>query len=192
MPDIKISDLSFSYGKRKVLSDLSLSFSGTGIYTLTGPSGSGKTTLLRLLLGLERPARGSVTLSEPPAAAFQEYRLFPQLTAEENVALTAPDPKASLADAHSALLSLGFSEQDCRLYPSQLSGGMKQRVSLARALFADSRILLLDEPSKELDAPLRELLYEALRSRAKDSLILLTTHRTEETEILNAKNVTVS
>ena len=191
MPEIKLQNVDFSYGSRQIFRDFSLSLCGNGIYTVIGPSGSGKTTLFRLLLGLAKPNAGEITLSEPPAAVFQEYRLFPWLTAAENVAVIRDKHAAHLEGARHLLSELGFSERDALLYPSELSGGMKQRVSIARALFSDAAILLLDEPTKELDESLRQRLYAILTERARSSLILLSTHRTEETEILGAKTIAI-
>ena len=191
MPDIRIENLDFSYGDRRIFDGLTLTISGGGIYTLIGPSGSGKTTLFRLLLGLAKPRSGRVSLSDPPAAVFQEYRLFPHLSAAENVAVICEHPKERLPQAKSLLKELGFSEKDTDLLPSELSGGMKQRVSIARALFSDAKILLLDEPTKELDLSLRAILYRILTERAETSLILLSTHRTEESEILGAQTIAI-
>ena len=189
MPELLVQNLDFSYADRIIFSDFSLSLSGVGIYTLIGPSGSGKTTLLRLLLGLNKARRGLISLSDAPASVFQEYRLFPHLSAAENVAIIKNDPKAHLVKARRLLNDLGLNDDDTELLPSALSGGMKQRVSIARALFSDAKILLLDEPTKELDASLRARIYELLRERAKDTLIILSTHRAEETEILGAKTI---
>lgn len=187
MPEIQVKNLVFSYPDRVIFKDLSLSLSGNGIYTLIGPSGSGKTTLFRLLLDLTKQADGGISLSEPAAAVFQEYRLFPHLTAAENVAVIRERIRESLPDAKALLCRLGFTDEDTELLPCELSGGMKQRVSIARALFSDSKILILDEPTKELDEALREVLYGLLKERAESSLILLSTHRTEETARLGAK-----
>ncbi len=196
MPRIAVENLNFSYGKRRIFADYSIVIPDAGIYTLTGPSGCGKTTLLRLLLGLLRPQSGSILVSEPPAAAFQEYRLFPHLSAAENVAVIRESTKSNkreiLKNARALLLSFGFTEDETYALPDALSGGMKQRVSLARALYSESRILLLDEPSKELDAELRESLYEKLTERARSSIILLSTHRTEEIERLSAHSLSLS
>lgn len=191
MPEIQIDSLDFSYPDKQVFRDFSLSLSGCGIYTLIGASGSGKTTLFRLLLGLEKPSAGKITVSGFPAAVFQEYRLFPHLTAAANVSILRDKPKEGLADARRLLRLLGFTDTDTELYPKELSGGMKQRVSIARALFSDAEILLLDEPTKELDEALRTTLYGILTERAKSSLILLSTHRTEETELLGAKPIRI-
>lgn len=190
MPEIKITDLRFGYEKKEIFRGLSLDLKGPGIFTLTGPSGCGKTTLLRLICGLERPLAGAISLSHRPSVAFQEHRLFPELTAAENVALISRED-GRLAEARTLLCAFGLSSDESELLPSELSGGMKQRVSLARAFFSDSPILIMDEPSKELDEDLRENLYRRILERGKSSLILFSTHRTEETALLQAQNITL-
>lgn len=179
MPELSLSSVSFSYPGKSVFHEFSLSLTGTGLITVSGPSGCGKTTLFRLLCRLEKPSSGTVTVSEHPSVAFQEYRLFPGLSAVQNVSLSRRE--TNLTEAGTILSSLGFPSNDFGSLPESLSGGMKQRVSLARALLSESRILLLDEPSKELDQKLRERLYSVLRERSKTSLILLSTHHPEET-----------
>ena len=195
MPTIIADKLNFSYGKNKIFNNYSLALSENGIYTLVGPSGCGKTTLLRLILGLLKPQSGSLLVSEPPAAAFQEYRLFPHLSAAENVSIVRTSNRDNkrdiLKNARDSLLSFGFTMEEACAPPSELSGGMKQRVSLARALFSESRILIFDEPSKELDAELRESLYEKLLQRAKNAIVLLSTHRTEEISRLGAHTISL-
>ncbi len=133
---------------------------------IVGPSGCGKSTLLRILCGLETPTEGAVewggsAAPNPPriGVAFQDHRLLPWLNIEQNVALTKlMKAKASAADIERAralckLVGLtGFEKRS----PAELSGGMKQRASVARALFTDPELLLLDEPFGALDALTRE------------------------------------
>ena len=92
MPEILVSTLSFSYGKKQIFNSFTYAFKGPGIFLLTGPSGCGKTTLLRLIAGLEKPSAGTLTVSDPCAFAFQEYRLFPVLSVLRNVTCVR-DPK---------------------------------------------------------------------------------------------------
>lgn len=112
--------------------------------------------------------------------AFQEHRLLPVLTALGNVTEALRplkiDKKEAEARAKDALLSLGFPEKDFKTRPAALSGGMRQRVSLARAFAVDRPILLLDEPEKELDAALRDRLYAAIETARKSRLVIITTH----------------
>lgn len=185
MAEIRMDSLSFSYGKKSVFNGLSLSFTGTGLFLLTGPSGCGKTTLLRLAAGLEKPTGGTLSVSDPCAFAFQEYRLFPSLSALRNVTCVR-DPKskeeAALNDAEALelLSSLGLTEDDARETPDALSGGMKQRVSLARALFSLHPIKLLDEVTKELDQKSVALVLSRIEKASSDSLILFSTHHPED------------
>ena len=172
-----IKNLSKAFDNKRIFDNFSYTFAESGIYVLVAPSGRGKTTLLRMIAGLDKAYTGEIN-SESVAYAFQEYRLFPVLNALGNVAnILWKRPTVEQIQATKNLLSFfGFSEADMQLYPNALSGGMKQRVSLCRALLADKKILLLDEPFKELDDALRERLRNILAEEAKKRLIILTAH----------------
>ena len=135
-----------------------------------------------MIAGLDSDYEGTITGGGMGAVsfAFQEHRLFPILTALGNVAEPLRAMGASRADAEDAakraLLAVGFPEGDLRTRPHALSGGMRQRVSIARAIAVPRPILLLDEPEKELDARLRETLYEVVLGEAQRRLVLLVTH----------------
>ena len=194
MADVLFSSLSFSYGKKTVFDGFSYAFRGPGIYLLTGRSGCGKTTLLRLIAGLEKPKSGTLTVSDACAFAFQEYRLFPTVTALQNVTCVRnPETKEEAArndaEALSLLGSLGLSPEDAACFPAALSGGMKQRVSLARALFSPHPIKLLDEVTKELDQASVSLVLEQIARISADSLILFSTHRPEDCDHLPTTRV---
>ena len=185
MPEIILSSLSFGYRNKPVFTDVSFSFQGPGVYLITGPSGCGKTTLLRLCAALEKPTSGTISVSDPVAFAFQEYRLFPGLSALENVTCVRnPETKEEAAnneaEARALLASLGLLSNEAESTPDALSGGMKQRVSLARALFSPHPIKLLDEVTKELDPTSIAQVLDAIRSAAKDALILFSTHHPED------------
>ena len=138
---LKIDNLSKSFGKKDIFKNFSYEFSSTGIYLITGDSGVGKTTLLRIISGLDKTFTGQISNGgiSNVSCVFQEYRLFPHLTAVENVMTAVNDEDESTLQKAKALLSeLAFSDEDMKLFPSELSGGMKQRVSLARALFLPS------------------------------------------------------
>jgi len=160
---------------------------------IVGASGCGKSTLLRLLIGLDREFQGEIRIDGAPidgiggerGIVFQEHRLFPWLTAEQNVELgLVNEPlsafgKASKVADYLQLVGLtGFE----RAYPHQLSGGMAQRVAIARGLVASPRILLLDEPFGALDALTRQQLQEELlRIRQRERITtVLVTHDVEE------------
>lgn len=194
MAAILFDSLSFSYGKKKVFDGLSLSFNGPGLFLVTGPSGCGKTTLLRLVAGLEKPTDGVLSISDPVSFAFQEYRLFPGLSALQNVTCVR-DPRSKVesaqndAEALALLISLGLSRDDARLTPDALSGGMKQRVSLARALFSPHPIKLLDEVTKELDRTSVDLVLSEIERVSADSLILFSTHHPEDCDGLPSTRI---
>ncbi|HPU59111.1 MAG TPA: ATP-binding cassette domain-containing protein, partial [Candidatus Avimonas sp.] len=144
---VSLIDVSYSYdGQKKVLDGFSFEFPEKGAVCLMGPSGCGKTTLLRILAGLERPQRGTVEgiSGKKPSYVFQENRLLPWLTAVENVAVAAAGENKH-SEAESLLKRMGLAGSEHK-YPKELSGGMKKRVSIARALAAKGDFLILDEP----------------------------------------------
>lgn len=181
---ISISKLSKSYGPHGnrvlALSDISLDVPSGEFHCLVGASGCGKSTLLNLIVGLERARTGTIEIRGRPTLMFQEAALFPWLTARGNVELAL-----RLAGAQSTtwrkeaerLLGLvrltGFEQK----LPHELSGGMRQRVSLARALAQRADILLMDEPFGSLDAMTRDLLHDELEqlwAEARQTVVFVT------------------
>ncbi len=185
-----VDKISKSYDKQKIFSEFSAEFENNGLYIITGPSGCGKTTLLRIVAGLDTDFEGAIYGGGigKCAVAFQEYRLFPAISAFENVyTATRGTESERTKKAMDSLLSVGFDSEDFEKLPSELSGGMKQRVSLARAIASDKPIILLDEPTKELDSALRERIYEELKKLSKSKLIIMITHLSEDIEKLSDK-----
>ena len=186
-----IKNLKKSFGDNCIFDGFSFSFPSVGIYVLVGKSGIGKTTLLRIISGLDTEFTGTIIGGgkKNVAVAFQEYRLFPTLTAIDNViyANHSKVTKKTWTEAYDMLSRLGFNKDEMLLFPHQLSGGMKQRVSLARALLRDRDILLLDEPTKELDAELASSVMDLILKEAKHRLVILVTHNESDIKRLNAQ-----
>ncbi len=189
-----------SFGRHVALAGASLSVGDGEFISILGPSGGGKTTLLRVLAGLSRPERGSVTLDgvdflglsaarRRVGFVFQHYALFPHMTVAQNVAfglqvrpVTSRPSPAEVRDRVMSLLSLTQIADLALRFPAQLSGGQRQRVAVARALAAEPRLLLLDEPFGALDSKVRRELRRELR-RIHDTTgvtTILVTHDQDE------------
>lgn len=165
------------FDSRVVLNNLSFTFGNTGLYALSGKSGAGKTTLLRILAGLESHDAGTVQIEGHVAVSFQEYRLLPNLSVLDNILLVlykkpSDQDRARALAMLERLSLLSYAHH----LPSELSGGMKQRVSLARAFLSDAPILLLDEPFKELDPTLCAEVLAIMRQEARSRLVIFTAH----------------
>ena len=182
---LKLTGISHYYGDHPVLRRQNLILQPGRRIARMGPSGCGKTTLLRIAMGLLKPTEGTVenTFSKT-TAVFQEPRLLPWRTALENVNLVLGDGKATLETAKNHLRQVRL-ENALNKYPRELSGGMQQRVSVARALAADGDLLVLDEPFKAMDEVLRDQVI-ALVNRT-DAAILLVTHDEEEAKALDCE-----
>ena len=182
---LKLLELTKKYGEKTVVDRLTHTFPASGAVALMGPSGCGKTTLLRLIAGLEKPDGGTVEKEGLRLSyAFQEPRLVPTLTCRENVMLVlekGQDP----AVADELLTAFELQEAACQ-FPAALSGGMRQRVSLARALAYDGDVLLLDEPFSALDEALKARVAAVIRERSKKALLLMVTHDEGDAALLGA------
>ena len=189
---LSIKDLTKRFGDKVVFSGFSYDFPKKGLYLLKGDSGVGKTTLLRIISGLDTAYLGTVSGGGTTnvSYAFQEYRLFPTLTAIENVMISSRDESASDFEcAKEYLYRLGFTAEDMKLYPSELSGGMKQRISLARAFFSKAKILLLDEPTKELDPTLSATVLAMITEEANKRLVIMVSHIEADEEKISATKI---
>lgn len=177
-------------GSRRVeaLRDITFTVAKSEFVSIVGPSGCGKTTCLRILAGLETFDSGEVTVAGVPvrgpernrATVFQSFNLFPWMTVSENIEFPlkvqgmGKEERAAVSQSYVELVGLQEFE---RHYPYQLSGGMQQRVGIARAFASGAEILLMDEPFGALDAQTREVLQDellAILQRDKKTVIFVT------------------
>ena len=200
-PQLICSHLTKRFGDTVVVNDLSFELQAGECLGVIGPNGAGKTTTLRMCLGLTAPDAGSITffdkLSMPDEALAIKARLGvvaqmdtldPDFTAEENLlvygryfGMKDADIKARIAP----LLEFGALTHKAKAKPGELSGGMKRRLSLARALINQPQMLMLDEPTTGLDPQARHLMWERLQMLMQEGKsILLTTHFMDEAERL--------
>jgi ABC-type nitrate/sulfonate/bicarbonate transport system ATPase subunit len=196
-PVLKFDHVGFKYDGRAIMRDVSFAVKTGELVALLGPSGCGKTTILNIVAGFLKPTEGVALLNDQEidgpgpdrGVVFQAAALFDWMTVAENIAFSlrcAGRPKSErrkVAEEMAALVGLSGSED---LYPYQLSGGMRQRVGLARALAAKPKMLLMDEPFSALDVQTREVLQEeVLRIRDRTGCtILFVTHSIDEAVFL--------
>ena len=157
-----IKSLNFSYQSEEVFKDLNLNFNSGILNLVSGPSGSGKTTLLNLIAGLEKPSSGLIMLDDDVQSSndkfiepenrnigfiFQDFALFPHLNIKQNIEFSGNRNEELL----NKLINKLSIANHLSKYPHELSGGQQQRVSIARALFSEPKILLIDEPISNQD-----------------------------------------
>ena len=184
---VRLSHVCKSYGANHVLRDVTLTLDAGSVTCLMAPSGSGKTTLFRVLLGLEPIDSGSVEglAAGEVSMMFQEDRLCETLTPVENVALVLPS-SARRDDVQRELERI--LPPDCMDRPAlQLSGGMRRRVSLARALAYPSRAIVLDEPFTGLDSATKRAVIDFVLDMREGRTLLVATHNKEDLELLGAR-----
>ena len=204
---LEIDQLTFSYGDKKVIQNLSLHLNQGEILAIQGPSGSGKTTLFKIIAGLETPQEGSIHIDSHCMVSqdgqcivpekrhvgliFQDYALFPHMTVFQNIAFGCHHmPKALLKPYVMSLLKEIELETYKDMYPHTLSGGQMQRVAIARSLASRPKILLMDEPFSNLDEPLKDTLIPNLKALFKrhQLTVIIATHHQRDIDLL-ASNV---
>lgn len=178
---IELNNVSFSYGKKKVLDGFSLIVPKGDRICLFGESGAGKTTILRLILGLEKADLGTVKCNGSFSAVFQEDRLLPFKTVKENITAFTNSNKIDII-----LNRLGIGEYS-NSYPSELSGGIARRAAIARALCIDADAYVFDEPFTGLDSANVALAAELINEITSEKTVILVTHSKSDAQMLNCK-----
>ena len=175
---ILIDHLTKRYGDKIVLDDFFMTVQEGEKLAIMGESGRGKTTLLRIIAGLEQSESGVLDgfSKEDVAYVFQEPRLFDSFSVLRNLTMVSMLPHKEAEKRARELLSCVGLATDAEKYPDQLSGGMKQRLSLARAFMVDRPILLLDEPFSALDQETKSSMIRFVKEYAKNKTVILVTH----------------
>jgi NitT/TauT family transport system ATP-binding protein len=205
MNEIDVNDVAFSYGGEVILKDLSFSVQQGDFLCILGESGCGKSTLMRLLAGLDFPQSGTVKTAGHPvqgpgldrSVVFQNYDLYPWLSTGANMVLTM---KQNFRDKSKGELRslieqsferVGLEKSVFDKYPNELSGGMRQRCALCRALALDSSIMLMDEPFGALDAitrnRLQNLIIDLWERETPRKTVVFVTHDVNEALYLATK-----
>lgn len=191
--NLEISNLNKSYAEESIFKNFSLQLSDDKINCIIGPSGCGKTTFLNILAGLIEYESGSFNgISKNDISyIFQEDRLIEWLTVKENLQITLKKyyKKSSLDDEIENLLDIVGIKSVEDKYPDELSGGMRQRVNIARAFGKTSKILLMDEPFKSLDYKLKYTIIDEFKNilNKNKRLVILVTHDLEEAVYFNGR-----
>ena len=182
--DIIIKDLYKSYGDKVVLDGLSATITKGKITCLMGQSGAGKTTLFNILMGFEKADKGVVeNLPHLKSAVFQENRLCESFSAFTNIRIANDNIDDKTIAEH--LAAVGLADAASQKVDT-LSGGMKRRVALVRAVIAAKDILFLDEPFKGLDEETKQDVMQYLVTHTKGTTVVMVTHDVEETRTLGA------
>lgn len=179
---IQINNLTKKYGDKVVFDAYSNTFDFDGILLLKGVSGLGKTTLMRIIAGLEKADKGKITnTAKSISFMFQEDRLIPFISVLKNLTAVCSEEKALHYLKHMGL------ENEKDNSPLSLSGGMRRRVALARALCFESELVILDEPFKGLDEELKSTICEIIKGESKKRDFIIISHDSQDAKILNAK-----
>ena len=181
---LELKNVCKSFENKPVLKNINMTVPDKGILCIKGPSGCGKTTLMRIITGLEAADSGEILCpcSIRQAVVFQEDRLLPWKTAEEKI--IAVGVKREVARRYLELTKLS---SDADKYPRQLSGGMRRRLSCARALAFGGDMYIFDEPLTGLDDELRTYMLELIRKETESKSVIMITHDSDAADILNAQ-----
>lgn len=188
MKMIQLYEVTKSFGENKVLDNFSAKFEDGAKYFISGHSGSGKTTLLNIIAGVCRFDSGSISVAEGTRFSyiFQDDRLIPFLSVGDNVRIV--DDGISKNSVLRLLSSVGLERDVYDLFPEELSGGMKKRAAIVRAVAFNGDVFLLDEPFGGLDSVSRQSAVNLLKNASSDKTVLLATHNSKEAEELFGEN----
>lgn len=179
----EMTDIVKSYGDKKVLDGVSIRAERGKPVCLFGPSGCGKTTLLNIAAGILKADSGTITKQgDRVSYVFQEDRLLPHSTARENIMLSARNKELAEKIIEAAEL-----EEFLDTYPDSMSGGMKKRTAIARAVAFDGDIFLLDEPFNGIDEKRKIKICECIKEAVKNKICIIVSHDRRDAELLDAE-----
>ena len=185
---MEISALSKRFGDKDVLVRFSASVETGGITAITGPSGCGKSTLLLILMGLLNADQGAVSgIPRRLGAVFQEDRLCESFDAVENVRIVLAKPDTAIITGHFA--RVGMRDEELRIPVSKLSGGMRRRVAIVRAMMAECEGIFLDEPFKGLDKMTRSAVIRYILEERRGRTLVYVSHEKAELEELGGARI---
>ena len=183
---IRVDNVSKSYGDKRVLNNVSCEFEDGKIYCIMGESGVGKTTLIRLIMGLEKPDEGYISSSKQFAAAFQEDRLLEDRDAVDNVMFVLKNGGSKSREQTEQYLSELLPEDRLHIRVDSLSGGMRRRVAVARAMLSDRNTIILDEPFTGLDDETKKTVINFIKKWQNNRTVIVVTHSDTDSEMLGA------
>ena len=208
MGAIQLKNVTKKFGDQMVIDDLNLSIEDGSFTVLVGPSGCGKSTTLRMITGLDEPTSGDIYIDGKKindltpgkrdiAMVFQNYALYPTMTVRENIEFGLENkkvPKEERKKKLKELLEMAQLTKYENYYIHEISGGMKQRVALLRALACDPKVLLMDEPLGAVDFQMRQLLQRQLEDilGQKKTTSLMVTHDVDESVYLSDRVIVMS
>ncbi len=176
---MKIKNLTKAFDKKLVFDNFSVEIPENKVTIIEGESGCGKTTLLRIIAGLDIEYDGEIVKGTCYISyVFQEPRLFDAITVKQNLEIVEKGSSLSLEE----ILSIIELENDLDTYPNELSGGMKMRLSLARALYYNGDIFLMDEPFSALDNDMKKRIIPKVFELLKDKTVIIVSHNVSEVE----------
>lgn len=191
--EVKVNHLTKSFGTLNVFTLVNLSLHSGRIYCLMGPSGSGKTTFLRILLGLEQPDSGSMEGLHgiKSSAVFQENRLCEPFTPVDNIVMVIPGRTSRSRKQAREELSRLLPKEALSRPVSTLSGGMKRRVAIVRALSVPCDMIIMDEPFTGLDENTKLSVIRYIKEKTHDKLVIISTHQEEDVALLGGTLITL-